>query len=72
VRIQTLHGICGFVDEFGCLFVFETATPLNRGPPRSFFFSFFLSWVANTQHNHWTQRMVRIRFMTGARGDEAL
>ena len=25
----------------------------------------FLSWVANTQLNHWTKRMVRIRLITG-------
>ena len=28
------------------------------------FFS-FLSWVASTQPNHWTKRMVRIRVITG-------
>ena len=31
---------------------------------KSVFFS-FLSWMANTQRNHWTKRMVRIRVITG-------
>jgi len=38
----------------------------------TFSIQLFLSWVPNTQLNHWTKRVVSTRLITGARGNGVL
>jgi len=78
LRIVPLEGIpmpLGLLLDEGRFFHSyheEVAMSVGPGQDQCIFFSFFLSWVANIQLNHWTKRVVSTQVITSHSNKQSL